>query len=176
VNAYSCTEGVDGAAGKYDWNVDKSLGGLQIYGLSIIWEADARVFQYSIPFQISGPVAATNTSSSTIVSSTTSSTASSSQTTPAGNTVEGQSSSSVPIVVPVVLGVVLGLVLLAALGWFLWRRNKKGKKTRTQAGMEQEPEESYRDKADHYGVVVELPVHERSVEVAGEGTRRVELE
>jgi len=66
---------------------------------------------------------------------------------------------------------VLGLVVLAALGWFLWRRNKKRKKT--QAGMKPEPEESYKDMADHYGVVGELPAHERPVEVSGEGTRRV---
>lgn len=55
--------------------------------------------------------------------------------------------------VPVVLGVVLGLAALAALGWFLWRRNKRKK----QAAMVPELEDSNKDKPGHYGPVGELP-------------------
>lgn len=185
VGAYSRTEGVDGAAGKYDWNVDKSLGGLPIYGLQMVWEANVSVFQYSFPFQIAGPVSTTNFTSSSATASPTSatvstttasteSTGSTSQIVPAGDKSEGQSSGSVPLVVPVVLGVVLGLVAFGALGWFLWRRNKKRKERRAE--MVPELGDGDQDKVGQFGSVGELPAHERPVEVSGEGTRRVELE
>lgn len=185
VGAYSWTEGIDGAAGKYDWNVDKSLGGLPIYGLQMFWEADVNVFQYSFPFQISGPVSTTNFTSSSATASPTSatvstttaptgSTGSDSQTVPAGDKGEGQSSGSVPLVVPVVLGVVLGLVALGSLGWFVWKRNKKRRKRRAE--MVPELDDGDKDQLGHYGVVGELPARDRPVEVSGEGTRRVELE
>lgn len=154
--------GIDGATAKYRWAVDKSLGPLPIYGVQIVWVQDVSVFQYSFPFQIisdgasgsaSGTVSVIRTARSTTASTpSTSSTSSSSQTASAGDKAE-QSSTSVPIVVPVVLGVVLGLAALAALGWFLWRRNKRKK----QAAMVPELEDSNKDKPGHYGPVGELP-------------------
>jgi len=85
-------KGYDGASGKYSWTVAKSLGDKAIYGIQIFWEQDARVFQYSFPFQISGgatgsasaSASATPTGNSTIVSST-SSTSSSHFTPPPSN-------------------------------------------------------------------------------------------
>ena len=71
---------------------------------------------------------------------------------------------------PVVLGVVLGLVVLAGLGWFLWRKNKKKK----QAGMVPGQEKGHKDEPGHYEGIGELPTHERPAEVSGE--ERVELE
>jgi len=44
----------DGTTGKFAWPVGKSLGDKAIYGIQIFWEEDARVFQYSFPFQIAG--------------------------------------------------------------------------------------------------------------------------
>jgi hypothetical protein len=85
----------DGTSGKFAWPVDKSLGAKAIYGIQIFWEEDARIFQYSFPFQIaggasgspsgsaSGSVTVTPTGNSTIVSST--STASSTHFTPHSN-------------------------------------------------------------------------------------------
>lgn len=151
----------------------------------MFWEADVSVFQYSFPFQIEGPVLTANfTSSSATASPTaatvstttasTESTGSTSQIVPAGDKSEGQSSGSVPLVVPVVLGVVLGLVAFGALGWFLWRRNKKRKERRAE--MVPELGDGDKDKVGQFGSVGELSAHQRPVEVSGEGTRRVELE
>ena len=78
-----CLAKYDGTTGKFAWPVDKSLGAKAIYGIQIFWEEDARIFQYSFPFQIaggasgspsssaSGSVTVTPTGNSTIVSSTT---------------------------------------------------------------------------------------------------------
>lgn len=185
MGARSWTEGVDGTAGKYDWNVDKSLGGLPIYGLQMIWGADVSVLQYSFPFHIMGPVSENNFTSSsataspisTTVSTTTVSTWSTGSTTQAvlaADKGEGQSSGSVPLVVPVVLGVVLGLVALGGLGRFLWRRNNKKKNRRAE--MVPELDESHKGKVGQLSSVGELPAHGQPVEVSVEGTRRVELE
>lgn len=56
--------GYDGTTGKFSWPVDKSLGKEKIYGIQIFWEQDARVFQWSFPFQIAGDGSALPTKSS----------------------------------------------------------------------------------------------------------------
>ncbi|KAK1830332.1 Ser-Thr-rich glycosyl-phosphatidyl-inositol-anchored membrane family-domain-containing protein [Podospora conica] len=76
-------KGYDGSKGKFSWTVDKSLGAKAIYGIQITWEEDARVFQYSFPFQISGgasgspsgSLTVTPTGNSTIVAPTSSASA-----------------------------------------------------------------------------------------------------
>lgn len=75
-------KGYDGTTGKYSWTVDKSLGAKAIYGIQIFWEEDARVFQYSFPFQISGGASGSASASASV--------------TPTGNSTIAPSTSSAP--------------------------------------------------------------------------------
>ena len=49
----ACTA-VDNSEAKFSWAVDSSLGKDKTYGIQITLEADKTVFQYSMPFHITG--------------------------------------------------------------------------------------------------------------------------
>lgn len=71
--------GIDGAAGKYSWEVEKSLGKDKVYGLILALESNKDVFQYSHPFAIKAAAggASDNASSSSAAPTTTSGSSSS---------------------------------------------------------------------------------------------------
>ncbi|KAK5663618.1 hypothetical protein OQA88_4049 [Cercophora sp. LCS_1] len=48
-------KGVDGDSGSYEWDVPKSLGKQNIYGIKLSWDEDPEnTYQYSFPFSITG--------------------------------------------------------------------------------------------------------------------------
>ncbi|KAI1078317.1 Ser-Thr-rich glycosyl-phosphatidyl-inositol-anchored membrane family-domain-containing protein [Whalleya microplaca] len=88
---------VEVATGSYEWKVDCALGADKIYGLKITSAADPNTFQYSFPFQVTGPAcdsASSSTSVYPITSSTASATASSSASATSSSTSTSTSSSS----------------------------------------------------------------------------------
>ena len=51
---YTFVGGLDVATGKFTFTLDRAPGASAIYGIQIVWEEDASVFQCSFPFKISG--------------------------------------------------------------------------------------------------------------------------